>query len=85
MAGTFLASIWKGHAAAADTEDFLAYLGEIQLQAASTGAQVVLAGDWNWLPAENPLLRDYSLTIVAAVDSNGQYCPTRWQGHRAID
>lgn len=55
------------------------------VQPPSTGAQVVLAGDWNWLPTENLFLHDDAFKIVPALDNNGECCPTRWKGHRAID
>ena len=81
---SFVVSLWKGHEASEETEDFLAFLEEMHLQALSQGIPIALLGDWNWQPHENLLLQDAAFTFVA-VQEGEELLPTRWQGRRAID
>jgi len=77
-------SLWKGHEASEETEDFLAFLEEMHLQALSQGIPITILGDWNWQPHENLLLQDAAFTFVALQEGE-ELLPTRWQGRRAID
>ena len=79
-----IASVWKGHEAIQETDDFLACLGEWRLQSLAQGIPLVFLGDWNWTPQENPLLHDDTFTYVAA-EIEGEFPPTRWKGRRTID
>eukprot|EP00435_Cladocopium_sp_Y103_P029376 s410_g7.t1 len=77
-------SIWKGHEASAETEDFLAFLEGMHLQPPGPRNPIALIGDWNWQPQENLVLQDDAFTFVA-VQEGDELLPTRWQGRRAID